>query len=73
MTTPMPKTFRAVARLIWRWKLVRHMERQGFGWGLRSRWEYSAALREMAEDRDCFDTVPPPADVLAVDMQHWED
>ncbi|MFN4296743.1 MAG: hypothetical protein ACK4FB_07855 [Brevundimonas sp.] len=62
-----------IARLIWRYRLVRIMRRGGFGWGLPSAWAYSGALREMAEDKTCFDTVPPPGEVLAVDMQHWED
>ncbi len=62
-----------IARLIWRWRLVRYMQSNGFGWALPSAWEYSRSLREMAEDPECFDAIPQPADVLAIDMQHWED
>lgn len=62
-----------IARLIWRWRLVRYMRAHNYGWGLKSAWDYSASLREMAEDPDCFDSIPAPEEVLAVDMQHWED
>lgn len=42
------------------------------GWGWIDAWQYSAVLREFAEDKDFFETTPPPRTAICEDMQHWD-